>query len=54
MNKKRMRFRRYFRDHLEEGGTIKLNMPVEKNHAPWVHHQRNAPWEMWPEDNNFF
>uniref|UniRef100_A0A8R1IT19 PA domain-containing protein n=1 Tax=Caenorhabditis japonica TaxID=281687 RepID=A0A8R1IT19_CAEJA len=45
---------RYFRDHLEEGGTMRLNMPVEKNDAPWVHHQRKAPWEVWPEDDHYY
>uniref|UniRef100_A0A1I7SZF1 PA domain-containing protein n=1 Tax=Caenorhabditis tropicalis TaxID=1561998 RepID=A0A1I7SZF1_9PELO len=45
---------RYFRDHLEEGGSIRLDMPVEKNYAPWVHHQKKAPWEIWPEEEHFF
>ncbi|CAP33045.1 Protein CBG14562 [Caenorhabditis briggsae] len=44
---------RYFRDHLEEGGSITLDLPVEKNHAPWVHHQKRAPWENWTEDRHF-
>ncbi|EFO82730.1 hypothetical protein GCK72_024328 [Caenorhabditis remanei] len=45
---------RYFRDHLEEGGTIKLNLPVERNDAPMVHHQKKAPWETWPEEEHLF
>ncbi|CAL2049989.1 hypothetical protein CAEBREN_03064 [Caenorhabditis brenneri] len=45
---------RYFRDHLEEGGTIRLNIPVEKNYAPMVHHQKKAPWEVWPEEEHYF
>ncbi|CCD70853.2 PA domain-containing protein [Caenorhabditis elegans] len=45
---------RYFRDHLEEGGTIKLDIPVERNYAPWVHHQKKAPWEIWPDEDHYF